>query len=107
MVKMSTWLILVLVILLGVFFAFKWNNYRTRLAYIFIFLGVGFLILTGLILFSDGKVNFEAVEGVSSAAKTYLSWFINAGSNMIEITTYAFSQEWDSDDLLNRTQSGR
>ncbi|MEX0920664.1 MAG: hypothetical protein WDZ62_00145 [Candidatus Pacearchaeota archaeon] len=100
---MVNFLILTLLILVIVFLFFKWNNYRTKLAYLFIVLGIGFLLVTGLIFFSDGKINTDTIEGVSSATKTYFSWIVNAGSNIIEVTTYALSQEWKAEEVLNET----
>ena len=98
----SFWLIAVLVVLV-VFLAFKMNNFRTKAAYIFIFLGVSFLFLTGFLIFSGKEVNLTTVEGVTSAIKTYVSWLGNAGSNIIKISSYVLKQEWKEDDITNST----
>ncbi len=103
---MSSFLWWGLLALLVIFILFKWNNYRTKLAYLFIVLGIGFLLVTGFIVFSDGEVNLGTIEGVSSAVKTYVSWFVNAGSNIIEISSHVFNQEWKGDELVNATVSG-
>ena len=73
------------------------------MAYIFIFLGVSFLILTGYLIFSGQEVNFSNVGGISSAAKTYVSWLGHAGSNIIKVSSYALNQEWKSDSITNST----
>lgn len=101
---MSTFWWLGLLALLVIFLAFKWNNYRTKLAYVFIALGVGFVLVTGMIVYSGGDINLSTVDGVSSAVKTYFSWLVNAGSNIIEVTSYAFNQEWKGDELINSTE---
>ncbi len=98
----SFWLI-ALVAALFVFLAFKMNNLRTKTAYIFIFLGISFLLLTGFIVFSGKEISLTTVEGVSSALKTYVSWFGNAGSNVIKVSSYVLKQEWKSDDITNAT----
>lgn len=76
---------------------------RTKLTYIFIVLGISFLFITGFLVFSGNKINVSTLEGISSAAKTYFSWVVNAGSNIIEVTTYAFNQEWKEGEVLNET----
>ncbi|MEX0920341.1 MAG: hypothetical protein WDZ69_02035 [Candidatus Pacearchaeota archaeon] len=102
---MSSFLWWGLLALLVIFILFKWNNYRTKLAYLFIVLGIGFLLVTGFMVFSGGEVNFSTLDGVSSAAKTYVSWLVNAGSNIVEISSYVFNQEWKGDELVNATVS--
>ena len=79
------------------------NNLRTKVSYIFIFLGVSFLLLTGYLVLSGKEINFSSVEGISSAAKTYVSWLANAGSNIIKVSSYAFRQEWKSESIINNT----
>lgn len=98
----SFWLIAVLGVLV-VFLAFKMNNFRTKAAYIFIFLGVSFLLLTSFLVFSGKEVNLTTVEGVTSAIKAYVSWIGTAGSNVIKISSYVLKQEWKEDDIINST----
>ena len=98
----SFWLIAILVALV-VFLAFKMNNIRTKTAYIFIFLGVSFLLLTGFLVFSGKEVNLTTIEGATSAIKTYVSWIGNAGSNVIKISSYVLKQEWKENDIINST----
>ncbi len=94
---MVNFLVIGIAIVLIVFMAFKWNNLRTKTAFLFIFLGVVFLLLTGYLILSGKNIDLSTVEGISSAVKTYASWFVNAGSNIIKISSYAFHQEWKSD----------
>jgi len=100
---MVNFLVIAIFVVLVVFLAFKMNNLRTKTAYIFIFLGVSFLLLTGYLIFSGGDANFSTVGGISSAAKTYVSWIGNAGSNIIKVSSYALNQEWKSDSIINST----
>jgi len=100
---MVNFLVIAILIALVVFIAFKWNNLRTKMAFIFIFLGVAFILLTGYLILSGKDVNFSTVEGISSAAKTYVSWLGHAGSNIIKISSYALHQEWKSDNITNST----
>jgi len=100
---MVNFLVIAIFVILVVFITFKMNNLRTKMAYIFIFLGVSFLLLTGYLVLSGKEINFSTVEGISSAAKTYVSWLVNAGSNIIKVSSYAFHQEWKSDNVKNNT----
>ncbi len=96
-------IIIAIGIILLILIAFKWNNLRTKTAFIFIFLGISFLFLTGYLVLSGKNINFASVEGISSAVKTYFTWIINAGSNVVKVSSYAFNQEWKSDKALNDT----
>lgn len=96
------WIIAILAVLV-VFLSFKMNNLRTKAAYIFIFLGISFLLLTGYVVFSGKGINLTTIDGVSSAIKTYVSWLGNAGSNIIKISSYVLKQEWKDDDITNGT----
>ncbi len=100
---MVNFLIIGIFIILVIFIAFKWNNIRTKTAFLFIFLGVAFLLLTGYLILSGGETNFSNIGGISSAVKTYVSWIGNAGSNMIKVSSYALNQEWKSDSIMNDT----
>ena len=100
---MVNFFIVAIFVVLVIFIAFKMNNLRTKMAYIFIFLGFSFLLLTGYLIFSGKAINFSTVGGISSAAKTYVTWFSNAGSNIIKVSSYALNQEWKSDSITNST----
>ncbi len=100
---MVNFFVIGILIILVIFIAFKWNNIRTKTAFIFIFLGVSLLLLTGYLVLSGKDINFSTVDGISSAVKTYVSWFANAGSNIIKVSSYAFNQEWKSDSITNST----
>jgi len=73
------------------------------MAYIFIFLGFSFLLLTGYLVFSGKGIDFSNIGGVTSAIKTYVSWIGTAGSNIIKVSSYALNQEWKSDSITNST----
>ncbi len=103
---MVNFLIVIIFVVVVVFFAFKMNNLRTKTAYIFIFLGASFLLLTIYLVLSGSAINFSTIGNVSSAVKTYVSWIGNAGSNIVKVSSYAFNQEWKSDDIVNKTGLG-
>jgi len=100
---MVNFFIIAIFLIMVVFLAFKWNNLRTKTAYIFIFLGVSFLLLTGYLIFSGNEINLSSVEGISSAAKIYVSWLGHAGSNIIKVSSYALNQEWKSESITKIT----
>jgi len=100
---MVNFLVIGIAVVLLIYIAFKWNNLRTKTAFLFIFLGVAFLLLTGYLVLSGKNINFSTFEGISSAAKTYVSWLVNAGSNIIKVSSYALHQGWNSDSAKNDT----
>ncbi len=100
---MVNFLIVAIAVVVIVFIAFKMNNFRTKMSYIFIFLGVSFLLLSGYLILSGKGVNFSSVGGITSAVKTYVSWIGTAGSNIIKVSSYALNQEWKSDRITNST----
>lgn len=102
---MVNFIVIGILLVLIVFMAFKWNNLRTKTAFFFIFIGICFLLLTGYLVLSGKNIDFSSVKGVSSAVKTYVAWIINAGANVVKVTTYAFNQEWKDKDV-NNTEAG-
>ncbi|MBU2615988.1 MAG: hypothetical protein KKC19_02695 [Nanoarchaeota archaeon] len=82
---------------IGLMIALRMNNFRTKIAYLFIALGVGFLLLTGFLIFSGKGVNVDTIDGVSGAMKTYVAWIGQATSNVIKVSSYAVNQEWKGD----------
>jgi len=79
------------------------NNARTKMAFLFIALGMIFLLLTGYLIFSGKEVNLTSIEGVSSAAKTYVAWLGNAGSNIAKASSYVFKQDWKGEPANNNS----
>lgn len=102
---MVNFLIIALIALLLVFILFKTNNLRTKVAFLFILLGVGFLLLTAYLIFSGKEVNLTSISGISSAAKTYVSWLGNAGSNIVKVSGYIFKQDWKGEVIVNNSTS--
>lgn len=91
---MVNFILIGIILLIVIFLAFKMNAFRTKLAYLFIIMGVFFLLLTGYIIFSGKQINLTTVDGISSALKTYVSWLGTAGSNIVKVGGYAVKQDW-------------
>src|SRR3990167_10659481 len=100
---MVNFLIIGIIALLLIFILFKTNNLRTKIAFLFILLGVGFLLLTTYLIFSGKEVNLTSIAGISSAAKTYVSWLGNAGSNVIKASGYLLKQDWKGGVIVNNS----
>ncbi|MDP3987182.1 MAG: hypothetical protein Q8P81_03085 [Nanoarchaeota archaeon] len=90
-------------VILGLMIALRMNNLRTKISYFFIALGLGFLLLTGFVIFSGKDVNASTIDGVSDAVKVYVSWLGQVGSNAMKISSYAVNQEWKGDANTNST----
>lgn len=100
---MVNFIIIIILIALVIFIAFKMKNLKTKIVFILIFLAVSFILLTGYLVFSGKEINLSNIQGISSAAKIYIAWLGHAGSNIIKISSYAFNQEWKPDNITNST----
>ena len=96
-------IIIAILVFLGIMLALKMNNIRTKIAYFLITIGIGFLLLTGFIVVSGKNLDTSTIDGISSAAKTYVVWFGHAGSNVMKVSSYVVNQEWRGDSETNST----
>lgn len=90
---MSMFIILAIIALLLVFIMFKWNNIRTKLAYLFIFLGIGFVMLFVFFVFIKEKSDLSSLDSTISAFRTYLAWMWSSTKETAKITGSAISEE--------------
>jgi len=96
-------IIIAILVFLGIMLALKMNNIRTKIAYILITIGIGFLLLTGFIVVSGKNLDTSAIDGISSAVKTYVVWFGQVSSNVMKVSSYVVNQEWRGDSETNST----
>jgi uncharacterized membrane protein len=89
------WLLLgLLFAALFVFLLFKMGRARTKIAYVFILIVVGFLVISLIVVYSGENVDLSNLDGVTHAAKLYFSWLGNLLNNLGRISGYAVSQNW-------------
>ena len=90
---MSAFILVAIVIILIVFFMFKWNNIRTKLAYLFIFLGVGFVLLFAFFVFVKEKSDLSSIDSTLNAFKTYLAWMWSSTAETAKTTGHTINDE--------------
>ncbi|MEK6819446.1 MAG: hypothetical protein AABY10_05960 [Nanoarchaeota archaeon] len=87
------WIIVAgIVVVLYVLFMFKMNNFRTKVAFIFIFLGVCFVLMTAYYVLSDNKPDLSNIDGWTQSGKVYFSWLTNAFSSAFKVTGDAIKE---------------
>lgn len=89
-------IVLAIFALLFVLLSFKMHHFRTKIAFVFIFLGVSFLILSALYVFSENRPDLSSIDGWVETGKVYVSWFVNMLSNVFKVTSYTIQQNWGS-----------
>jgi len=65
---------------------FKWNNVRTKLAYLFISLGVGFALLFAFFVFVKEKSDLSSIDSAINSFKTYLAWMWSSMAKTVKTT---------------------
>ena len=70
------------------------NSARSRVAYIFVYIGVAFLIISAFYVYSGKEIDVSTLDGVIKTVRIYTAWLVHAFGNFIKITGYAIDQDW-------------
>ncbi len=89
---MSVIIFLAIMALIVVLFGLKWNNLRTKMAFIFIALGVFFVFLMGLLV--TGNWNVTTMAEFFSETKVYFLWVKSALGKIFEVTGKIIDFDW-------------
>jgi len=85
---------MVIVALLVIFFYFKMNNLRTKVAFFFIFLGVILIFLFAFLFSSGSTFDFSTLGKIMEGTKVYLLWAKSAFVNVVEFTGKITGIDW-------------
>ena len=77
---------LIIIAAIVIFIGFKWNNLRTKLAFVFIMVGVLVLIFFAFMVITGSTFDFSSVGNVLSSLRLYLVWAKEAAVSVFEIT---------------------
>lgn len=94
---MNILIIIAIVALLIIFIYFKINNFRTKIAFFFIFLGVIFILFFAFLFSSESNSNFAIIGKFIEETKIYLLWIKSALGNVIEFTGKIIGVDWIQD----------
>ena len=96
------WIIIVaLIALVFVFFSFKMNNFRTKVAFIFIFLGVSFLLVTAYYVSIGDQPDVSKLGNAMKTGKIYANWLFGALSNFLKITSYTIKESLGNSTVIS------
>lgn len=90
---MSYLIFIAATVLVVVLLGLKWNNMRTKLAFLFIFLGVLFIFSLIFLVFSD-NANISQVTDFFTSIKVYFLWIKSALGDVFEVTGKIINFEW-------------
>lgn len=85
----------IVVVLLGL----KWNNIRTKMAFLLISLGIFFLLMVFLFATGNG-VDLDKINEVFSVAKIYFLWVKSALTKVFEMTGKIIDFNWIKNTLV-------
>ena len=77
---------LALIAIVFVYIGFKWNNFRTKMAFFFIIFGVLFVLFFAFMIITGSSFNFSSVGDVFSSVRGYLVWIKNAAVSIFTTT---------------------
>ena len=69
-----------------VYMGFKWNNFRTKIAFFFILFGVLVILFFIFLIATGSSFNFSGLNDVLSSMRVYFLWIKGALSNVFEVT---------------------
>ncbi len=102
---MNIILIGAVIALIFVFISFKMNNFRTKIAFIFIILGVSFLLITAYYVSADESPDLSKLDKLIGTGKIYASWLFNTVGNLFKITSYTIKENIGNETkLFNKTK---
>ena len=77
---------LIIVMAILVYIGFKWNNLRTKVAFLFILFGALFLLFFAFLIITGSSFNFSSVGDVVASLRGYAGWIKGAAINVFEAT---------------------
>lgn len=83
---MNFLIILGLAVVLLVYLSFRWNNVRTKLAFLFILAGILFLLFMGYLIVTGSEFDFSSVGSAVSSLRVYFIWLKGLAINVFEVT---------------------
>ena len=83
---MNILIIFAIAAIIIVYLGFKWNNIRTKLAFLFILFGVLFLLFFIFLMINGSGFNFSGITDAADSMRTYFLWIKGAVVNIFQVT---------------------
>ena len=102
---MLSWLVVVIIIAL-IFVFIKTRYMKHKIVWVIVILIAGLLYAGYFFSVSKANVDLNSPQGVETAVRLYLSWFVSAFHNTKILTGQAISQDW-SGNVSDQTPNGK
>ena len=79
-------IILAVAVIVLVYFIYKWNNLRTKVAFFFILFGVLVMSVFIFLVSTGSSFDFSSLGEAASSMRVYFLWIKNAAVNVFETT---------------------
>ena len=83
---MNIFIFLALAAVLIVFIGFRWNNFRTKIAFFFILFGCLFILFFVFLVLSGSSFDFSNIGSIVSSLRVYFLWIKGLVINVFEVT---------------------
>ena len=83
---MNIFIILALAAVVLVYIGFKWNNFRTKIAFFFILFGVLLVLFVAFLVVTGSSFDFSDVGSIVSSLRFYFLWIKGLAINVFEVT---------------------
>ena len=93
----STTLIIVGILVVGVWLVIEFQRFRHKLLAIFLVLLIIFTYVSFAITIKGKGIDFKTTEGLKEAGQIYFSWLGSIFSNVKTITSKAIAMDWKPD----------
>lgn len=77
---------LIIIVAALIYIGFKWNNIRTKIAFLFILFGALFLLFFGFLVVTGSSFDFSSVGSVVASLREYAVWTKGAATKVLETT---------------------
>ncbi|HLD97998.1 MAG TPA: hypothetical protein VI815_01600 [Candidatus Nanoarchaeia archaeon] len=101
---MISWLVIAILVIL-IFLLIKARYVKHKMIWVIIIVVAGLLYAGYMFSISKADIDWNSPQGVETAVKLYLSWFVNAFQNAKSLTGQAVNQDWNGN-ISDQTPNG-
>jgi len=102
---LSTGVIIVSVLVLGIWVLIEVKRMRHKLFAIFLIVLILFTYISFSVTMKNNNIDLKTIDGISKATKIYFLWLGSAFENVKSITINAIQMDWAQKQILNQTNS--
>ncbi|MFH1365434.1 MAG: hypothetical protein ABIH28_02535 [archaeon] len=103
----STSLVIVSLIVIGVWLLIELKRMRHKLFAIFLIVLIIFAYMSFSVVIKNNSVDLKTIDGLTKAGKVYFAWLGSAFGNIKAITTSAIKMDWAGNQTIETTNSNK